>query len=218
MTRSEIITRFRTECPEIPSNVISDTILNSWLLEGDHQFCAETRCIVDQDGTQITTVENDLFWDLTAQITSFFDVDTYPASGVLYNDVPLKASSLAELDALDKNWRSWPNGTPQRWYRRGKYLYLDRPIDTNAYKLKIYSVLKSTDWSTDVAPFNQLTYLEPYHYAMVLYLIKRAKAKIAKPEDSVKALAEYGAYVTWVKSQLGANKYAPIYFSKRVGT
>jgi len=215
MIRSEIIERFREECPEITSRVVFDTVLNSWCQLGDKQFCAETRCIVDQDGTIITTAENEYYWDLSSEITNFYDIDDFPGSGVLYNNKKLNKSSMGELDMDSSTWRDWSSGIPKKWYRRGKYLYLDRKIDSSADDLKVYSVLLSDDWNTDIAPFNQLTYLEPFHEAMVLFLIKKAKAKIGKDEESVKAQAEYSAFVAWSKKQLGGNKYAPIYFRKR---
>ena len=215
MIRSEVIEAFRVDNPEITSRVITDAQCNSYLLTGDKEFCAETRCIVDQNGTTITTAENDEYFDLSSEITKFYDIDDYPGSGVLYNSKRLTKTTMAELDAENPNWRNNSSGTPKKWYRRGKYIYLDRPIDSNAYDITIYSVLVSDDWDSDVAPFNQISYLEPFHYAMVLYLAKRAKAKIGKPEESMKAQSEYNAYVKWVKSQLGGNKFAPIRFTPR---
>jgi hypothetical protein len=216
MIRSEIIQMFRDECPEIPSRVIGDTTLNAWCLVGDKEFCADSRCIVDQDGTTITTVANEQYYDLTAEITNFYDIDDCPGSGVLYNGKRLKKATMAELDLEAPNWRARDAGTPRKWYRRGKYLYLDRKIGTDAEDLIIYSVLISTDWSTDVAPFNELTNLEPYHYAMVLYLVKKAKAKVGKPEEAVAAQAEYNAYMRWAKGQLGGNKYGSVFFRRKI--
>ena len=70
MIRSEIVDRFRQENTEIPARVISDAVLESWLIQGDKEFCAETRCIVDQ-GTTITTVANEQYWDLASKIPKF---------------------------------------------------------------------------------------------------------------------------------------------------
>lgn len=215
MIRSDIIEQFREECSEITSRVIADSVLNSWLKLGDHQFCAETRCIVDQDGTSWDTAVNDEYYDLTAKITNFYDIDEYPGSGVLYNGKRIGKTTMAQLDTESPSWRSRSVGTPRKWYRRGKYLYVDRPIDTAGTDyMKVYSVLLSTDWDADVAPYNQLTYLEPFHEAMVLFLIKKAKAKIGKEEEALKAQAEYTAFVGWSKRQLGGNKFSPIYFRK----
>jgi hypothetical protein len=215
MIRSDIIERFRTECPEIPSRVIPDALLYDWCADGDKEFCAETRCIVDQDGTTITTVEDEYYWDLTAEISNFYDVDDYPGSGVLYNGKRLTKCTMADLDNESLNWRARGSGVPKKWYRRGKYLYLDRKIDSAIDDLIIYAVLISTDWTTDVAPYNQLTYLEPFHPAMILYLKKRAKAKVGKPEEAIAAAQEYGAYLNWAKKQLGGNKFSSVYFQPK---
>ena len=215
MTRSEIVQMFRDQNPEIPSRVISDTTLHSWLQVGDKEFCAETRCIVDQ-GTTITTVANEQYWDLTAKITNFYDIDKTSASGVTYNGKALKYKAMSELDIESINWRARAAGTPQSWFRRGKYLWVDRKIDSAVDDIVVYSSLLSTDWTTDVSPYSQLSYLEPYHNGMVLYLIKRAKAKVGKPEEAIAAYQEYSSYLKWCKVQLGATRFGAIRFVPRI--
>lgn len=216
MIRSEVISQFRIDNPEITSRVISNAQLNEFCLIGDKEFCAEVRCIVNT-GETIGTSEDDQSFVLTDEIDKFQDIDDYPASGVLYNGKRLDKTTMAALDEESENWRTRPSGTPKKWYRRGNTLYLDRPIDSNEYDLIVYAVLISDDWDSDVAPYNQLTYLEPFHYAMVLYLQKRAKAKVGKPKDSLRAAMEYVAYVKWVKGQLGGDKYAAIHFAPVTG-
>jgi len=216
MTRSEIISRFRQENPEITARVITTTVLNSWLLTGDKEFCAEVRCIVNT-GETISTSENDQSFVLTTEIDKFFDVDTFPGGGVLYNGKRLEKTTMGLLDEESENWRARASGTPKKWYRRGDTLYLDRPIDSNEYDLTVYAVLISDDWDSDVAPFNELTYLSPFHYGMVLYLTKRAKAKIGKGKGALAAAAEYFAYTKWAKGQLGGNKYDKILFQPKAG-
>ena len=91
-------------------------------------------------------------------------------------------------------------------------MYLDRPVGSEEEDIKVYAVLISTDWSTDVAPYNQLTYLEPFHYGMVAYLKWKAKLKVGKREDANKAMDEYNAYVRWTKKETTGGKVAPIRF------
>lgn len=215
MIRSEIVQMFRDQNPEITSRVISDTTLNSWLQVGDKEFCAETRCIVDQ-GTTIVTVANEQYWDLTAKIPNFYDIDKTSASGVTYNGRALKYKSMAELDGESLNWRARDAGTPQSWFRRGKYLWVDRKIDSAADDIVVYSSLLSNDWITDVAPYNSESMLEPYHPAMVLYLIKRAKAKVGKPEEAIASAQEYASYIMWAKKQIGSTRFGAIHFVPRV--
>ena len=214
MIRSEIIEKFRVDNPEITTRVLTDVQCNSYLEQGDKEFCAETRCITD-NGTTISTASGDQSFVLTTEISNFYDIDDWPGSGVLYNGKRLQKTTPAELDLDAPAWRAWDAGTPKKWYRRGGTLYLDREIDSTAADIIVYSVLISNDWTTDVAPYNELTYLEPFHQAMVLYLTKRAKAKIAKPEESMRAQAEYSAFVAWAKKQLGGNRYGPIFFRKK---
>jgi len=171
---------------------------------------------MDTDGTTITTTENDQSWDLTAEITDFYCIDDTYASGVLYNGKRLEKATMAQLDMEAINWRARGSGTPKKYYQRGKYLYLDRPIDVNAEDIVVYAILKSDDWDSDVSPYNQLEYLEPFHPAMVLYLTMRAKSKIGKEEEARAAQVEYFAYQAWAKRQLAGGKAGPIYFRKRI--
>lgn len=216
MIRSEIIQQFRADNPEITARVLTDAVLNSWLTQGNKEFCVEVRCIRD-NGTTIITVENDISWVLTTEISNFFDINDYPGSGVVYNNKALVKTTMASLDEESSTWRDWSSGVPKKWYRQGNYLYLDRKIDSAVDDLIVYSVLLPDDWITDIAPFNALTYLSPYHYAMVLYLTKRAKAKVGKAKSSAMAKLEYDNYVKWVKNQLGGNKNAPIIFQPEAG-
>ena len=219
MTRSEIIQMARDEVPEIDTRAVSDTLAQNWCQEGDKDFCARTRCIVDHEGTTITTAENEYYWDLESEIMGFYDIDESPGGGVLYNNVPLEKTTIAELDAeTDGAWRDYSSGTPEKWFRHGKYLHVERAIDSNTYDLLIYSVLNSDDWDSDVAPYNQLTHLTPYHYGMVKYLVWKMKSKISKREAASDALQEYVAYTEWVKLQLGGNKYGPINLVPQVRT
>jgi len=206
---------FRDQNPEITSRVLSDTTLHSFLQAGDKEFCAETRCIVDQ-GTTITTVANEQYWDLTVEITNFFDIDKTSASGVTYNGKPLKYMSMAELDNESSNWRARSAGVPTSWFRRGKYLWFDRKVDSEADDIVVYSALLSNDWITDIAPYNAETQLEPYHVAMVLYLTKRAKAKVGKPEEAIAAFQEYASYLKWAKVQIGGTRFGAIHFVPRI--
>ena len=216
MIRSEIIQMTRDEVPGIDTRSVSDTLMQNWCLEGNKDFCARARCIIDQAGTTITTTAGDTYWDLTAEITNFYDIDTL-LGGVLYNNKPLVNTSIAELDEETNGaWRSYSAGTPLKWFRRGQYLYVERAIDASADDLLIYSVLLPDDWNTNIAPYNALTYLAPYHYGMVLYLKWRALSKIGKKEAAATAMAEYFEYAKWTKGQLGATKFIPIYLTKRV--
>ena len=56
--------------------------------------------------------------------------------------------------------------------------------------------------SDNETPYNQLTTLTPFHYAMVLYLIYRAKGKLAKMDEKVAAKLEYNEYIEWMKKEI----------------
>ena len=215
MIRSDIVARFREEMPEATSRVVSDAVLYSWLELADKSFCAETRCIVDQ-GTTITTTSGEQYWDLNTKITNFYDIDMRATSGVTYNGKALTYKSMAELDFETPNWRSKTAGIPKYWFRRGKYLWVDRKVDSAADDIVVYASLISDDWNADVTPYNSLPELEPYHEAMLLNIIYRAKAKIAKPEEALAALQMYKSYVAWAISQLGGTRCGTVFFRKKI--
>lgn len=216
MTRSEIIGRFREENAEITDRVLTDTVLRSWLIEGNQETCARARLIVDQDGTTITTAEDDTHWDLTAEISKFYSIDEYPGGGVTYNGKRINPTTIAKLDSESLGWRSRASGTPKEYYIRGKWLYLDRAVGSDADDIKVYSVLIADNFDDDSkTPYNQITMYEPYHPALVRYLTMRAKAKIGKPQDAEKAKQEYKDYIQWVKQEVGGMKYNKIYFQPK---
>jgi len=214
MTRAEIFDTFRSEYPEMTDRVISDTLLAKWCIVGDKYICAQTRCIVS-DSTFTSVVSTSVYttkYDLTALIPKFYDVDDFPGGGVIYDDEPLEKTTVSRLDAEDDGWRESSAGTPEKYYRRGQYLYFDCPVAT-ASTVRVYCVLVSDDFdAADKTPYNQLTYLEPFHYGMVKYLGWKAKCKEGKPTDSAAAMIELSSYIKDMKSSIASDKFAPITF------
>lgn len=216
MTRSDIESTFRSENPSITTRALGTALLHNWCLVGDKQVCAMARCIVDQDGTVIETAEDEKSYDLTEEIPNFYDIDEYPGGGVTYDDKKIIETTLAKLYRDHPSWRGRAAGTPQEYYRRGPWLHMDRAIDSNEEDLKVYAVLVSDDFDDDEkTPFNELSYLEPFHEAVVKYLTWRAKQKVGKRPDSDKAFAEFTAYVKWMRSEINKTKYGPIRYEAR---
>jgi hypothetical protein len=213
MNREEIRDTFQELNPEITDRVLTETAMNTLLKLGDKDFCARTRCITNDTPETISTTENDESWDLSTEISKFYDIDTFPGGGVSYNDERLDLVTIAQLDEIDEGWRTASAGTPEYYFRRGAKIYTNCPIDSNADDLKVYAVLISNDFDSDIkTPFNERAELEPYHYGLVLWLQWKAKAKIGKREDALTAMQEYIDYTKWVKRELGGNKFSEIYF------
>ena len=199
MTRGEAIARFREECPEITSRTITDAVLQGWCEVGEKEVAAKTR-IIKGDTTFSSVIGVDSY-DLTDKITNFFDIDELPGGGVIYDNDPLEKTSIAELDQENETWRSNANGTPYKYFRRGNFLKFEKPASA-VKDIQVYTILISDAWDDDnKEPFNELSYLDPYHYIMVLYLIKRGKKKIGKPEDIAAANSEYYEFLNWMKSE-----------------
>jgi hypothetical protein len=215
MTRTEIIERFRAENPEITANVVPTVTLNSWCLQGDKEICAKARLIVS-DGV-ITSVTGQSQYDLT-NLTKFYDIDRIPGDGVNRVDTDgrykrLDETTRSELSSNSPSWRSASNGTPKKYYRRGKYMNVWPPPDSSIEEFAIDYVAISDDFNSDaIAPYNQLTYLEPFHPGLVFYLTWRAKAKVGKAEEAATSKAAYDMYVLWMRKEIGGGKYGPIQF------
>ena len=94
MTRQEIIAKFRQENAEITTRVITDDVLASWLLSGNLDYATRLRCLVDQDGQTISTIEDQTYIDLTAEISNYYAVDEFPGGGVLYNNKRIKFATI----------------------------------------------------------------------------------------------------------------------------
>lgn len=210
MTRSEIIDRFRQENPEITTNRISDSVLQSWCIQADKDFCARARLITGE--TEFSAIEDTRFYDLTSYITKFYDINEYPGGGVCYDDERLDYRTKAEMDSLRKDWRTEDSSTPTDYFRENQYLKLSPPPN-GTDTILVDAVLISDDFDDDnKTPFNQLTYLEPFHYAINLYLEWKAMKKINKPQDAQSAREEYLDYAKWVMAELAGRKYGKITF------
>lgn len=218
MTRAEIIDMFRAENPEITERVATNTVLNNWCEVGDKLICALTRCIVGDAvfNSVASTSSYDTRYNLTAEITKFYDIDDYPGGGVSFDDDPLDKTSVAELDNENSSWRTRAAGVPEKYYRRGKWLYFDRPIKTAALEIRVYAVLISDDFDNDSkTPYNELEYLEPFHNGINKYLQWQAKLKVGKPEEGPIAQKEFYDFAAMMKKVIGGGKYSPIYFQPK---
>ena len=213
MIRDEIIAQFRAENPDIPDRVIPDVTLQAWCKVANTEVCTITRCI--NGGGSFNTVAGEYFWDLTAKIAKFYDINEYPGAGVALDDDRLEKKTPAELDDIVENWREDikddNRGIPEYYFRVGKEIYVECPVDA-VYEMDIDAILIPNDWVGNVTPYNQLTYLEPFHYAIVCYLKMRAKSTSEKPNEASIAQKEYRDYVAWMKKELQGGRTSQIQY------
>lgn len=210
MNRLEIRQRFRSENPEITDRVLTDATLNSWMIEANINFCCATRLI--QKSGSFTTVEDQDEYELTSQLSGFYEIDEFPGGGVAYDGNRLTLTTKAALDNSIKSWRSRSSGTPTKYYRRANYLYFDRPSDEAVTVDVDYASIPDSFDDDTKSPYNELLHLEPYHYGIILYLQGRAKMAVGKDNDKTRSMAEYLAYVEWCKKQTQGGKLAKIQF------
>lgn len=202
MNRAEIRQVFRDENPDIPDRVVSDTTLNSWCLLADKEICCETRCIVTNESETFDTVAGSWYYDLSSKIEKFFEIDDFPGGGVYYDDDPLKKITPGRMNTIDSTWKLRSNGTPTRYWRRGQYLWFDRPNEASS-EIAVDAVLYPDDFDSDTKePYDGLTHLEPYHEAIVRYLEWRAKQKSGKDGESAIAFKNYTMYRSNMKKKI----------------
>lgn len=210
MTREEIKAKFREEMPEATDRVITNDVLNTWCIAGNLEVACMARLIKGE--TTFSSVIGQRGYDLTSQISNFYDIDDLPGGGVIYDSKALDLTTIAQLDIDRPSWRTEGNGTPKEYWRRNNYLYFDQKPQS-IKNIIVYTVLKPDSFDDDnKTPFNQYTHLESFHDSILYYLIKRAKAKIGKGDEAKLAREEYSGYVNWMKQEVNRGIYDTIEF------
>ncbi len=211
MNREDIRDKFRAENPEITTRVITDAVLNEWILSGDKEICAITRCIVSNESETFNSAVGTQYYNLETNISKFFDIDDIPGGGVYFDDDPLDKTTIAEMNQKSKTWKKRSNGTPKKWWRRGKYLWFDKPPDSIS-EIAVDCIYISDDFDGDTkTPYNELTHLEPYHDGILKYLQWRTKQKLSKQDEASIAKKDYFDYTSWMKRLVAGYSHAAIY-------
>lgn len=196
MNRATIRTRFRAENPEITDRVVTDSVLNGWMFDGDKDICAETKCLVSNVPETFPSVVDIQYYDLTALISKFYDIDEYPGGGVWYDDEPLKKATESEMNYILSNWKAASSGTPRKYFRRGQYLWFDCKPSASDVDIDVSTVYISNDFDADEeSPYNELSFLEPFHPGILKYIQWKVKQKVGKDQEASKAELEYYSFV-----------------------
>ena len=212
MNRADLREKFRAENPELTTRVVTDATLNSWMLTSNKEVCCETRCIMTNASEIIDSVVDVQYYDLETQISNFLDIDDMPGGGVYYDDKPLKKVTAGEMNYIKGSWKDSASGTPERYWRRGKYLWFDVAPDTSAVEIAVDCILKPDDFDSDTKePFNQLGYLQDYSDAISKYLQWRTKQKVGKQDEAAIAFRDYTGYVKWMKKRVKSAKLSAIF-------
>lgn len=217
MLMSDIIQRFRDENPELDANVIPDATLMSWLLIGDQEVCMRARLIYEED-VNITATAGQNTYSLTSLTPLFFDINESIGGGLVYFNTSgsykrIYPKTKAWLDNNNSQWRTASTGTPRWYYRSGGSVVVYPTPDNTIANFNVDLVLLSNPFNNlNIMPYNQLPYLAPFHYALVLYLMWRAKNKIGKQEESDTALKAYLAYIDWMIKTVGGGRYGEMEF------
>ena len=212
MTRLELRNQFRVENPEMTERVITDGQLDSFMLSGNKEICCLTRCIQTNETQVIDSVEDTQYYDLEGNIDQFYDIDDMPGGGVYYDDVPLSKKSASEMNYINKRWKTQDSGTPRYYWRRGKYLWLDRAPDEDDVEIGVDAILIPDDFNDDgKEPFNEIGSLQVYADGILKYVQYRAKQKIGKHDEAAIAQKDYAAYIKWMGKLVRSSKFGAVH-------
>jgi len=212
MNRETIRNRFRSENPEVTERVATDVVINGWMLDGDKDICSLSKAIRSNIPETFDAVEDTQYYDLTAEIAKFEEIDEYPGGGVWFNDKPLRKATESQMNYTLKNWKTADSGVPKRYFRRNQYIWFDVPPNSTD-EIAISTIYISNDFDEDLkTPYNQLSYLETYHPGIIKYLQWKAKQKIGKDQEATKAEKEYYTFAKRMKKAIsgGMNDKARI--------
>lgn len=215
MTMADIIQRFREENPELDANVIPDSVCTSWLTVGESEVCTKCHLINVQD-VEISPVVGQRDYDITKVNSSFLNVDEMPGGGIVaYFGTAYKKltnTSKGWLDANNSQWRTVADGKPLYYYNYGPNICIYPPPDSTITRITCDMILLSNPFiNMNQIPYNEIPYLANFHYALVLYLTWRGKAKVGKDAEAATALSVYNDYIAWMIKTIG-RKYGPIEF------
>lgn len=209
MNKGEIIQRFREDNPEITTNVVSDAVLQDWCEVGNQEIAIRTR-LVKGEGT-FNSVAGQSTYNLVNEITKFYDIDEYPGAGVFFDNDQLEKTTPAALSEDRPSWKTQTSGTPKKYFRRNNNIILYQ-TPSQVKQIEVYCVLLPDELDDDNKdPFNELPYLEPFHYSLVLYLKKRTfMGKVKKLEAAQIAQQEYENYLNWMNREINRGIQTPI--------
>ncbi len=151
-TLAKIVTsvRYQLQEPTDDANSFwSGAEIESYIQEGQETFSTETKCL--SKFYKYVILAADISNEREIRLPS--DFVALDEGGVLYNDEPLKQTSLAVLDEFGgKNWRD-TTGTPTRFYKRSDYLGF-YPKPTAGDTIKYYGIERATTLSAAVVPLS----------------------------------------------------------------
>jgi hypothetical protein len=215
MTRQEIREMFYEQTTEADKlRNAKETTIDSWLTEGEKDFVMRTYCIVEEYST--TTTLNVRNYDLLDLEPLFLDVDI-DSGGVWYDDESLTQTTQSQLSNEDRKWRNHLGGTVNKWWLRKSTVWLDK--NPKASKTLIVSIAKKPNplIQDSQIPFDELSYLEPYHIALVKYLQMRFKSSLGKEEGAMISKSEYEGYINECKDRLSTGRSGSASFEPMPG-
>lgn len=214
MTRQEVKDTFRSENPDITDRVIDDPVLNTWCVQGNLDMAIRAR-LIRGEFTYVTSGTEEFFRDLTAENDKFYDIDESPGGGIEYDGRRIVKDTMAGISTRRRRWRERTSGRVTRYFRRGQFLWYERPAE-DGKTIRVYAVLLPDEWDDDnKIPFNELTYLEPFHPGLVKYLEWKSKGKIEKGQAEVDARNQYRDYANWALEQVGGDILGAIFLENK---
>jgi len=214
---SDIIQRFRDENPELDQSTISDATCQAWLTIGDQEVCMDQR-LITLENVSFAAIAGQNIYSLTTLNALFFDINESYGGGLVYYNTSgsykrIYPKTKAWLDNNNSQWRTASTGTPRYYYRSNNSVVVYPTPNSAILNFNVDLVLLSNPFTQlSQVPYNALSYLAPFHYALVLYLQWRAKLKIGKDEEGMAAYKLYQAYLQWMRKTIQGGRQGEIEF------
>lgn len=200
MTLSDLRNKVKWDCPEVidswPTAALTDDNIDLELNEAALEIAHLTCCIPSDnqsDPLDITADEN-----YVTLPTNLLVIDS--EGGVFFKDSDgdwqeLDYKDMAWLDAHKVDWRNADSSSdgPDYCYQRGNRLYFYPALDEDRSDgiFLYYGIAPTRMTGDDDEPFDEITYLDPYHYLVALRVKIEAKGAKKKWNDRDKLLVEY---------------------------
>jgi len=183
---SELRSKLKRDHPEIKG--FTDAQINTELNEGSLEIAQVTECLPTNED-QTLTKDTETF----ALPSDFLNIDR--EGGVLAKILSsntkfqrLHYRTQEELDSDYSFWRDQTAGTPHSYFIRGTNVHIFPKFSGTSVSsgLRIYYFQSPTVMTTgsDQEPFNNVSYLDPFHKTVVLYAAEVILTSIKKYGDA----------------------------------
>lgn len=202
MNLGELRDKLKRDHPETQG--FTDAQMNAELNEGQLEIVMLTDALQNEANFNITTEES---YSVSTIASDFLKIDR--EGGLLVkvlNDETefdrLTYRSMETLDVLYSGWRDADSSLPHSYFLRGDNIHIyPKSKDSIANGGRLYYIQKPTAMSGDTSnPFNNLSWLYPFHKVIVLYAAMTILTSVKKYAEANAVEALYADRINVMKN------------------